>query len=1475
MRKSNKILITLLLTSITISIFALLSYKNNNTYIEKILKTEDYSYLPEEAKDLIREQYSTNGVLLKTEHNASQDEPYLNPAYIFYLNKSPEEKYETGYIPNVYTINPSEESITKATESLGVTIDPRVTLSSYSLENAYLTSDMNKTGKQTTPIKDQKDRGFCWAYSTSSVAENYILTTTGTEFSETSKIFSPIQLHYISAYNSIIDYRDEANIYYTKYSSATGNFSNPRSVLETEFISNIGGYDLDKPYPSAKTDLDGGNFQIASVAYSRGLSMVDDSSFTTDIQEFNYITSDGYTLTPAVTFTNTTPKQLSEVLNYSKSNYELNKSYEITESYNVSTRDYESIIKNSIVNYGGVTIGTVSPISGGGNDSSYCATKNYNGDSIIDQSNECNAARYISHQMHIIGWDDDYEYGYCVNPASDKLTRASGANLTSLSCDGGYTLTKSGKNGKEKGAWLVKNSWGEGNDSSYLYLTYDSVYVSLGSILDLSPMATRSWDNEYSIDGKQSNYITPANTYDITSRTEKGKYEKLESIKFRTTDPDASYDVCIANPDTWQCLPDKTVNVNSALPGYVTVDLSSFNYVFDDIASVSIESKGYSDYFALWGVSAFTSNVVYDEENDRYIKDTEESIYPSTETILLSDLQRNDSTYSYKKYLTTRNIPAGEEAVVHLSTYENSTIKNLDTDYNLTVPDKTVALNNINSVFTFSDSLPDDSIYALTETVNDEQSITLFEKGTAKDANITVRVNTFESSPLGKIYSDTDDTTTSFKISQTIKPLSNSTLTFTATEPAPGYHFSHWEKQDGTIIGKVYTEEELIENFDNKNLTRPKSIHKPTLTIEKNPLGYYSDTEIIANFEEESVNLSFAIQADLLPESTSLEDAFLLNVDGSDLAENTTSFSTNISASTTSAPNITVKVKPAYSDYYDFSGWYIGDTLISSAQTFIPAKISGAYKSSAYIAKFSVKKKDIYICVLNDSTEACTVSDNNFGNITNLPVTDDGKIFENIDIFTIESIKSTINSAETANLTVKNTTFTAVPKTKTNSTEYSFAGWAFQNKPANSLTVYAKFASKLRDYKIAIEVDSSTLGTITPLPNNITMPYGTSISIKTNGTITVGNQTLQAIPNSTTAEDSPMYDYVFDMWTEQILPDCDSACPPSEPAINITKNSTISLSSNIIFKAQFKKSPRPITISFDLNGATSPDSLPEINTHYTESLTEPTNVTKTGHDLLGWYIDLSDNTTKWDFNKPIDKSQSSLPAANFTLHALWSVHTHTIFFDFGKGTYQSEGNFTIASQPYNTKLNSTTPFPTPQRDNYIFSGWFDATGKEWKPDDNMPDFDLNLTAKWLPENLTLSISDSLSFNNTTRIIDFLTKNTTVSSLKTNIAVNPPYEVTFKSKSNSTLTDNALIGTGTKILIAEPDSGEIVDIITLIIRGDINGDGLIKSSDYVFIKNHIMTTSLLTDIYLQAADFDNSGTVKSSDYVKIKNLIMEK
>ncbi len=109
--------------------------------------------------------------------------------------------------------------------------------------------------------------------------------------------------------------------------------------------------------------------------------------------------------------------------------------------------------------------------------------------------------------------------------------------------------------------------------------------------------------------------------------------------------------------------------------------------------------------------------------------------------------------------------------------------------------------------------------------------------------------------------------------------------------------------------------------------------------------------------------------------------------------------------------------------------------------------------------------------------------------------------------------------------------------------------------------------------------------------------------------------------------------------------------------------------------------------------------------------------------------------------------------------------------------------------------------------------------------------------------------------------------TTVETIKNNLT-HTGGVVTITDAGGNT-KESGIIGTGDIVNIT---SG-LTEKLVVLIYGDTNGDGNITASDYVRIKNHIMATSILSDIYLKASDVNKDNQVSAVDYVNVKNYIM--
>lgn len=127
-----------------------------------------------------------------------------------------------------------------------------------------------------------------------------------------------------------------------------------------------------------------------------------------------------------------------------------------------------------------------------------------------------------------------------------------------------------------------------------------------------------------------------------------------------------------------------------------------------------------------------------------------------------------------------------------------------------------------------------------------------------------------------------------------------------------------------------------------------------------------------------------------------------------------------------------------------------------------------------------------------------------------------------------------------------------------------------------------------------------------------------------------------------------------------------------------------------------------------------------------------------------------------------------------------------------------------------------------------------------------------------------NILSKLAVTKTQDCIVGLQVNTTVSQIKNKLS---GMTVTV-----SNANDNSIIKTGQKITII---NGDETYTYTIVVKGDVDGDGILGATDYVKIKNYIMekSGSDLNIAQSLAADADNNGAIGATDYVIIKNSIM--
>ncbi len=644
--KKSKFIILLVAFFLFLGLTSYIVYSFKHPSITKILESDSYSYLSNEAKEYVKTVYEETGEVVLTEKNKKENEPYLNPSFIEYLSASEEEKELMEIIPIAYAVD--YEVLEPVEETLPTTFDLRNVGG-----NSYI-----------TPLKNQETMNLCWSFSTVEQVESNLMYTQGQPYSSSSLTFSTRQLDYAASTDGIKDYTNE----------------NGTRVLG-----------------------DGGNFLTTSLLLSNGLGLIRDSKMPWN-KSLDKL-------------------ELQDVLNYDNSLYELNTSVYLPRITSETTASNKTtiinLVKQFVMNYGGVYVETEGP-------GYSCSSTNTDGSMIIQVDNYC--TRNAGHAMHIIGWKDNYSYSYC--KGSNKHTSPNGCSSTNL-----VTGT---------GAWIVRNSWGDSN--SYVYLGYDSLDDNFYSFVNLTPMANRTWDNNYH--KNMDSFTIYSSTLDMQTFTKKvDTVEKLEKIKFFSYGQNGSYEITIVSGDNEY----ETDSFTIPFPGYNTINLSSSNILLD---GSSFEVHIYSPNGVKLlknSMEVFTSNV--DETPVIQAKQKAFTFNKAT------------SAYKFRLYADTKNIPSNQN--VQYSLWRGST----NVSSYLTKEFTKVAENNVNPVMTISSSIPE-GFYTLKETYG----------GTTEE--VTVKIGDT------KVYYYANDGTNVSTV-QVVTP----NTPFTLNEVMflrPGYNFIGW-----------------------------------------------------------------------------------------------------------------------------------------------------------------------------------------------------------------------------------------------------------------------------------------------------------------------------------------------------------------------------------------------------------------------------------------------------------------------------------------------------------------------------------------------------------------------------------------------------------------------------------------------------------------------------------------------------------
>ena len=95
---------------------------------------------------------------------------------------------------------------------------------------------------------------------------------------------------------------------------------------------------------------------------------------------------------------------------------------------------------------------------------------------------------------------------------------------------------------------------------------------------------------------------------------------------------------------------------------------------------------------------------------------------------------------------------------------------------------------------------------------------------------------------------------------------------------------------------------------------------------------------------------------------------------------------------------------------------------------------------------------------------------------------------------------------------------------------------------------------------------------------------------------------------------------------------------------------------------------------------------------------------------------------------------------------------------------------------------------------------------------------------------------------------------------------------YDSEDQNEIDNNQQLGTGMIIKLIKNNRENDRD--TIVVKGEVTGDGLIKINDVVKVVSHVAEVETLEGIWFEAGDFSSDGQIKINDVVAIVNIVAE-
>ena len=267
--------------------------------------------------------------------------------------------------------------------------------------------------------------------------------------------------------------------------------------------------------------------------------------------------------------------------------------------------------------------------------------------------------------------------------------------------------------------------------------------------------------------------------------------------------------------------------------------------------------------------------------------------------------------------------------------------------------------------------------------------------------------------------------------------------------------------------------------------------------------------------------------------------------------------------------------------------------------------------------------------------------------------------------------------------------------------------------------------------------------------------------------------------------------------------------------------------------------------------------------------------TRPGYTLLGWSTNRTAKTPDLAYNELYGQIRSLLLLSNVTVYAVWKEIVYSV-------SYDANGGFNapaMQTKKYDVALPLSEAIPI--REGYTFLGWSaskTATTATYQAGGSYTvNNDVTLYAIWeenieipvvIPQDITPSnekvttTADGMAFRG-------FAEKTTVDTALSYFQQDNSY-LQIKDADENVLEGGDIVGTGCTINLLVNE--EIQASYAIAVTGDLTGNGIISSTDYIKLSGSLKGQLNLADAFEYAADINNDGSITAADYLLLRGYL---